>query len=198
MTTSKLVCPIVFFISGLGVGALWSPFEERRVIESPNDASVQAENEELVAQAREMYGDETAEFVKQFEDMTIRIKKAPIDAWASLDGRFVIRLVGNGEIASDLWYPGEAGVKAPKERVRQYSFSDGNRNWSCAFWRTINNPVVTTVEFCVTDAHGRGLSYVDSDADGQWDRLIDEAGEQPVFYERDGLCWKERADNTAR
>ena len=36
------------------------------------------------------------------------------------------------------------------------------------------------------------LLYVDSDADGRWDRFIDRTQEPHKIYESDGLYWKER------
>ncbi len=144
-----------------------------------------------MARMGEIYGEEAAEFVKQFEDMTVRIKQCPIDACASPDGRFVIRLFGSEEtIASDLRSPDTGGTV--KDLVRHYSFSCGGQTYSCDFGRNIDNTKMTNVLFHFTDAKGGELTYVDSDADGRWDGLSDHTREPPTFYERDGLRWKER------
>ena len=193
MTITKMTCAVVFFVSGLGVGILWSPFGG--ISQMPPNSSavsdVQSENEKYVAKMREMYGEETAEFVRQFKDMTIRIKKNPIDACASPDGRFVIRLFGSDEtIASDLRYP-DTG-ETVKELVRHYTFSNGGRTYSCDFGRSINDSKMTKVQFHFTDDRGNEFSYIDDDADGRWDRFTDFTQKPPTFYERDGLNWKER------
>ena len=191
----RLAYPLVLFISGLGVGVLWSPRGGSSQIMRDNLAvsDVQSENEKYLEKIGEMCGKEAAEFVEQSKDMTIRIKKYPIDAWASPDGRFVIRLFGSNEtIASELRYPGRKDA-ATDSLVRHYSFSCGGQTYSCDFGRSIDGSKITDVQFHFTDAKGGELSYVDSDADGRWDRFIDYAHEPPRFYYRDGLCWKERA-----
>jgi hypothetical protein len=196
MTVARFVYPAVFFVSGLGVGVLWSPIERPHTPDRRALADEQAEIEKLVAQAREAYGEEVAEFVRQCEDMTTRTKGYPINAWASPDGRFVVSLFENHEIiASELR---NLSIGPPKELVRQYSFSCNGRSWSCDFGRTIEDSKMTNVYFSFTDAKGGSLSYVDDDADGRWDRLIDETGERPAYYHRDGLCWKERAIDAAK
>lgn len=186
--------PPILFVFGLGLGVLWSPLERSQTPDNRARSDVRLENEKFVARMREMYGEETAEFVKQFEDMTVRIKQYPIDAWASPDGRFVIRLFGSDEtIASDLRYPDTGGTV---KLVRHYSFSSGAQTYSCDFIRNIDNAKMTRVHFGVTDGKGGDLTYMDSDADGRWDRLFDCTREPPTFYERDGLRWKERKNGT--
>ena len=199
MTIARLAYAVVFFVSGLGVGMLWSPLggSSQMPPDSRAVSDVQAENEEYVAQMREMYGEEAAEFVRQFEDMSIRIKEYPIDAWASPDGRFVIRVFGSDEtIASDLRYPETGGTV--KELVRHYSFSCGDQTYSCDFGRTIEDSKLIEVQFRLTDAKGGELVYEDSDADGRWDRFIDYTQESPISYHRDGLCWKERTKDAPK
>jgi len=193
MIIARFAYPTIFFVSGLGVGVLWNPICSTLQMQSNSRAVsvVQSENQKFVAKMRETYGVEMAEFVKQFEDMTIHIKINPIDVWASPDNRFVIRLVGSDEsIVSDLRYPDKGG--AVKELVRHYSFSCDNQSFSCDFGRNIENPKkITEVQFHFTDNNGHELSYVDSDADGRWDKFIDYTQESPKFYKREGLCWKE-------
>lgn len=191
MTIAKLTYAVVFFVSGLGVGVLWNPIcstsqmpPDGRVI-----SDVQSRNEKYLAKTREVYGEEAAEFARQFEGMTIRIKEFPIDAWASPDGRFVIRLFGSDEtIASDLRCP-EKG-EAMKELVRHYYFSCGDLAYSCDFARSIRDPKMTNVVFGVSVKGKPTFSYVDRDADGLWDSFIDYTQEPPQSYIRESLCWK--------
>lgn len=194
MTIRRFAYPMVFFVSGLGAGALWNPICHTLQKQSNSRAvsDVQSENQKFVAEMRETYGVEMAEYVKQFEDMTIRVKEDPLDAWASPDGRFVIRLFGSDEtIASDLGYPDIGG--AVNELVRHYSFSCGKQTYSCGFGRSIKDSKMTNVQFHFSDAKGGELVYVDDDADGRWDRFVDYTQEPSRAYVRDGLCWKERA-----
>lgn len=193
----KLLWPTVTLILGLAAGILWNPIGGTLQMRSNGRAvsDVQSQNQKLVAEMKENYGVEMAEFTKQFEDMTIRIKKNPIDAWASPDGRFVIRLFGSDEwMASDLWYPDEGG--ATNELVRHYSFSCGKQSYSCDFGRNVKNPEATEVHFSVTDSKGGQLVYMDDDGDGHWDRFVDYTQESPKAYVRDGLYWKERAKSS--
>jgi hypothetical protein len=144
-----------------------------------------------------MYGEEVAVFVKQFEDMTIRTNTYPIKVCASPDGRFVISPFGIDEtIASDLRSPDIGGTVT--ELVRHYSFSCGGQTYSCDFGRNIDNSKMTTVLFRFTDAKGGELTYLDSDADGRWDGLSDRTREPPIVYERDGLRWKEREQDSPK
>ncbi len=200
MTIARLACPLVFFASGLAVGVLWSPLG--RSSQAPPDSravsDARSENAKFLAKMKEIGGPAMAEFARQFEDMTIRIKKNPIDAWASPDGRFVIRLFGSDEtIASDLRYPEMDG--AVKELVRHYSFSAAGQTWSVDFGRAIKDPKTTNVVFGMTDAKGnQKFSYVDLDADGRWDRFTDYTQEPPKTYVMAGLCWKERAKDAPK
>ncbi len=200
MTIARLAYAAVFFVSGLGVGVLWSPLggssrmpPDRRAV-----SDVQSENEKYVAHMREMYGEETADFVRQFEEMTIRIEEYPIDACASPDGRFVIRLFGSDEtIASELRYP--AGPGGVTELNRHYSFSHGDLAYRCDFGRSIEDSKMTNVIFGVTDRKGDvKFSYVDNDADGLWDKFADHTQEPSKIYVRDGLCWKERREEAPK
>lgn len=196
MTTARSLYPLVFFVSGLGFGVFWSPLERPNAADSRDLSDVRSENDEFVERMGELYGEETAEFVRQFEDMTIRIHEFPIDACASPDGRFVIRLFESNEtIASDLRHPDTEGTV--KQLVRHYSFSSGGQTYTCDFVRNIDTLKVTRVHFSFTDAEGRGLTYMDSDGDGRWDGLSDRTREPPVFYERDGLRWREREKDTS-
>ena len=181
MTIARLLYSVALFVSGLGVGVLACTLATHHAPSRRDSSDVQSENKKLVAQMKEEYGEETAEFVKQFEDMTIRIKESPINAWAAPDGRFVLRLFGSDDtIASDLWYPNKS--VRPKEFVRHYSFSAGGRTWSCDFGRSGDNSKMTEVQFHFTDANGGTMTYVDSDADGRWDKMIDETVGHPMSY----------------
>jgi hypothetical protein len=198
MSIARLACATVLFASGLGVGVLWSPRggalqtrDSHAVSDVQSESDVRSEQAKFVARIKEMYGDELAEFASQFEDMTIRIKKYPIDAWASPDGRFVIRLFGSDEtIVSELRYPARKG--GATELLRHYSFSCDHQTYSCDFVRTTGDSKMTEVQFHRSDAKGGELSYVDLDADGRWDRFNDYTRKPPTFYHRDGLFWKER------
>ncbi|MDZ7620793.1 MAG: hypothetical protein U1E05_27640 [Patescibacteria group bacterium] len=131
-----------------------------------------------------------AEFVRQADEFTIRLKEGPLDAWAAPDGRFVIRLAGSEEtIASELQVPDEDG--GINEIVRHYSFSHGDRTYSCNFGRDIKGSGLPAVQFHITSTEGWELSYVDSDGDGRWDRFMDSTSGTPQFHRRDGLSWKE-------
>ena len=128
MTAARLVYPVVCVVSGLGVGALWSPFSDFwRTPEEGRDtqrsrAVSDAQLDKRIAEWKEQLGEEVGKFVEQAKDMTIRIKKYPIDAGASPDGRFIIRVFGNPEtMASDLLYPGKGDTLT--ELVRHYSGS---------------------------------------------------------------------------
>lgn len=190
MTVSRLAYAVVFFVLGLGVGVLWSPLGNRAV------SHIQAENDKYVAQMREMFGDGAAEFARQFEDMTIRINEFPIDAHASPDGRFVIRLFGSDEtIASEVRDPDSAGG-VMKWLVRTYSFSHGDRTYSCNFVRDIDDSEMKSVTFHITDSNGTDLTYKDNDADGRWDGFSDCIQDTSKNYVRDGLCWK-KCEKTA-
>ena len=191
VSISSLIC----FLFGLGLGALWSPPERPSAPDKRAPRGVRVENREFVERIGELYGEETAEFVKQFEDMTIRINEPPIDACASPDGRFVIRLFGSDEtIASDLFYPDTA--RPIKAIVRHYSFSSAGKTYSCDIGRNRDNSRVTNVIFSFTDADGGELVYADRDADGRWDSFTDSTRDPSVIYDRDGLCWKKREKNT--
>jgi hypothetical protein len=198
MAIGKLAYPVVLFVSGLGVGLLWNHLERPHTGDGPNVADIKSANEKFVRQMRKMYGEETAEFVKQFEDMTIRTNTHPIKAFAAPDGRFVIRLSRSDEtIASDLRYPEKGGIA--KELVRHYGFSCNGSTYSCDFGRRIEDSKMTNVLFSVLDAEGNStFSYVDSDADGRWDWFCDYTQEPPKSYDRDGLCWKEREKVTPK
>jgi hypothetical protein len=195
MKLVRLAYAVVIFLSGLAMGALWSAgckSAEDRQSGQPMSAALKPALAREVAKAKELYGEETAQFVKQFGDLTIRIRKYPIDAWASPDGRFVIRLFGSEEtVASDLRDPDASGNA--KKLVRNYSFSCGGRTYTCDFVRNIANSKMNCVQFHITDSQGRGVGYVDFDADGRWDELIDETEESPRFYYKDGLCWRQRS-----
>jgi hypothetical protein len=188
MSIKRALIAAGFFVTGVAAGVLWSSL---RAPTDDNVSSASGQNEQNVAKVREVFGEGAAKFVKQFEDLTIRIKKGPIDAQASPDGRFVIRLAGDNEtIASELQFPDDTGPV--NEVARHYAFSSGNRTYSCDFVRKIGDSSMPNVLFSITDADGRGLSYVDSDGDGRWDRFTDSTAESPRFYRRDGLCWKEK------
>ena len=182
-----------FFVFGLVVGVLWSPLGGSSGLpgHTGSEAAFQSRDEELTATIKEIGGPGAVEFSKQFEEMTIRIKKSPIDAWASPDGRFVIRLFGSNEtIASDLRYPEQGGEV--KDVVRHYSFSSGDHTFSIDFARSIKDGKLTEVHYSLVEANGHELVYVDTDADGRWERFVDYTQKPPKSYERDGLCWRER------
>ncbi len=193
MSIAKLVYPVVFFLSGLTVGVLWNPLERQHTPDSRAVSDVKSANEKYVAKMREMFGDETAEFVRQFEDMTIRVHKYPIDAWASPDGRFFIHLFGKAKtIASDLrQVEGRGGVKVLN---RHYFFSCGDLAYRCDFARSVEDSKMYNVVFAVEVKGETKFSYVDLDADGLWDRFTDYTQEPSETYSgtyvRDGLCWK--------
>ena len=195
MTAGKLAWPVVCLLSGLGIGALWSPLSgvwqipaERK--DMPGSRAVSdAQISQHIAEVRQQVGEEAAKFEEQFKDMTIRINESPVRVSASPDGRFVIRNFESGEIiASDLFYPDKDGTM--NELVRHYSFSRDKDTYSCDFGRSVKDPKITEVQFRFADAKGGELSYVDSDGDGRWDRLTDCTQMPPQSYVRDGLCWK--------
>lgn len=184
---ARTVSAVLLFALGLGAGVLWSPIHRQTSIAA--DAS-NANFDNQVGDLTREFGEETAEFASQFKDLNIRIKRAPIDAAASPDGRFVIRLAGSDEtIASDLLYP--RGGNAPDALVRDYSFSCDGKTYSCAIERTLDGSKVEKIRFGVTDAKGGELSYIDTDADGRWDKMTDYTQQSPTFYRLDGLSWKE-------
>lgn len=192
MTLAKLSYGVLLFALGLVVGALWNA--QGRSSSVPRhgvvDSAARADGDECLSKVGETLGEGTARFVKQFEEMNTHIKQYPIDAWSSMDGRFVIRLFGKNEtIASDLHHPDDVGPV--KQLVRHYSFSCAGRSYSCDFGRSIVDAKTTEVQFHFSDDKGGELTYADSDGDGQWDRFIDHTHKPPVFYDRDGLCWKQ-------
>jgi hypothetical protein len=178
---------------GLAAGLLWStlsgvshvPKERQDVVVSESEVAKQ------MAQVKKDFGEETEEFVRQFRGMTIRIKEYPVDAGASPDGRFVIRMFGREDtIASDLRHPGSG--EAPDEFVRFYSYPSTDLTYSCSFARSTEDDSMRNVLFGVNDVNGDPrFSYLDCDADGLWDRFIDCTEEPSKMYARDGLCWKE-------
>ncbi|MBI3462978.1 MAG: hypothetical protein HY000_07935 [Planctomycetes bacterium] len=193
MNITKLGCTAILLAAGLTVGVLWSPFAGSAQVprSSPSDPDARPATDEDVAQAKALFGPETAEFVRQFKDMTIHIRQFPIDVLAAPDGRFVIRHFATGEIiASELHAPDEGG--AIKELVRHYDLSCGGRTFSCDFGHTKDGSKMTNVLFSAEDANGDRLSYIDSDADGRWDSFSDHTQDPPRLYERDGLSWRER------
>ena len=194
MTLARWVYPMVFFVLGLGVGVLRSPvggpsqIPEERQDTHHSRAVSDAQFEKRMAKVGKEFGEEMEDFARQFKDMAIQIKKYPIDAQASPDGRFAIRLFGSDETtASDLRQVGMAGVK---ELVRHYSFSCGDVVYSCDFARRIEDSKMTNVVFSVYVKGEPKFSYVDRNADGLWDRFTDYTQEPAVTYVRDGLCWK--------
>ncbi len=200
MSMSRAMYTVVCLASGLGVGVLWSPLPHpwRKPLTSRELAEKRraAESRKLAAQMLKAFGDvkELGEFANQFKDLTIRIFQDPIDAAASPDGRFVIRLFGDDDdIASDL----RSSINGGTRLVRNYHFSSGGQNYSVDLERAVGDSKVTWISFSMKDNQGRGLTYVDSDGDGRWDRLTDETHESPFFYRRDGLCWKERTKDAA-
>jgi len=193
MNITRLGYTVSLVAAGLVVGALWSPFTGSAQVprSSPSDPDARPATDEDVAKAKAMFGQEAAEFVRQFKDMTIHIRQFPIDLLAAPDGRFVIRRFGTGEIiASELYCPDKGGTI--KELVRHYAFSCGGRTFSCDFGRTKDGSKMTNVLFGLEDAKGVKLSYIDSDADGRWDKFSDHSQDPPRLYERDGLSWRER------
>ena len=204
MTLGKLVYIVVLFASGVVVGALWSPLGDSLKVSNGGyaNSNVPADCDEYLAKLKKDYGDtfgdELVEFVKQCEDMTIRINQYPINAWASPDGRFIIRLFGsNDTTASDLYYP-DIKKDAPKEWVRYYSFSCGDQVFSCDFGRNIAESKMTNIQFRITNSKlGDIFTYLDDDADGRWDRFIDYTQDTPVYYHRDGLCWKKKTTESS-
>lgn len=187
----RLSFPLVTFILGLGVS--WSVFEFPDIVSSRAIPGAELANRRYVARMKEMFGQETAEFVEQFEEMSIRINEYPVNACASPDGRFVIRLFGAEEaIASDLCYPDTEGNM--NELVRHYSFSCNGMTYSCDLGRSAEDGKMTSVLFSVADAQGHYLSYLDSDADGRWDGFSDHTRKPPRVYPREGLTWKRHGE----
>lgn len=192
----RLVYPVVFFLSGLSTG-VWltahsgcSQMPEKQGDARGSRAAAETQFEKHLEKVGSEFGKEAGEFARQFKNLTIRIKKNPIDAAASPDGRFVIRMFGSNEtIASDLRYPDKEGSGG--ELVRQYSFSSGGRTYLCDFARTTDGSRIIEVQFHIIDQKGGELVYVDSHGDGRWDRFTDYSRSPPKTYVRDGFCWKE-------
>ena len=191
MSSKSFACAAVVFLLGLGAGSLWSPLGAywQSVRYNLAVSNARSENKKHIAKLKETLGVEVGEFAKQFDDMTTFVKNGPIEVWASPDGRFVIRHTGSNEtIASDLRCPDIGG--AVKELVRHYSFSTGDRSFSCDFGRTIQDSRITDVQFHVIDAKGGELCYLDHDGDGRWDAFRDATHKPSRIYVRDGLCWR--------
>jgi len=155
MITANSAYRVFFFGIGLSIGVLWSPIDWHKSAVSRSVSDVQpikhldaqSKNREFLEKILENADADTAKFVGQFKDMTIHIKKHPFDAWASPDGRFVIRLDGNDDetMASDLLYPDSA--ESHEVRNRHYSFSCGNKKYSCDFGYTIDGSRITDTSF---------------------------------------------------
>jgi hypothetical protein len=185
-------CALTFLL-GLGGGVLWSPLASSGPVsqDARGPSAIARENEKCVQQMGAMYGKEAARFAKQFEGLTIHIKEYPLDAAASPDGRFVIRLFGTDEtIASELYYP-VAGANGVNELVRDYSFSWRDRTYSCYFARSADNSAMNGISFSCTDGKGGELSYLDTDADGRWDTFVDRTNASTKVFVRQGLRWKQ-------
>ena len=190
MTIARSVCLVVLFLTGLGVGVLWSPIERPHTPDGHALSDMQSENRKFVTKMRETFGEETATFAEQFEDLTIRFKEYPVDVYAAPDGRFDIRLHGSDEtIASDLLYPDRGGVKT---LVRHYVFSNGDGSCSCDFGRSIEDSKMSSVVFDVAFKGETKFFYLDTDGDCLWDRFTDLTQEPPRTYIREGLGWKWR------
>jgi hypothetical protein len=199
VTITKFAFPVALFVAGLSVGALWSPLsgfwqipEEGRDTQRSRAVS-DAQLDKRIAEWREQLGEEVGRFAEQAKDMTIRIKKYPIDAGASPDGRFIIHVFGNAEtMASDLLYPGKGDTLT--ELVRHYSFSCGDQTYSCDFGRSVEDGKMTSILFSCEVKGETTVTYLDLDGDGRWDRFTDYTETPPngysKTYEREGLCWK--------
>ena len=199
MTVAKLAWPAVIFVSGLSVGALWTPLSAFWQIPKEGQdtqrshAVSDAQFDKRIAEWTEQVGEEVGSFAEQAKDMTIRVKQYPIDAGASPDGRFIIRVFGTAEtMASDLLYPGKSDTVT--ELVRHYSFSCGDQAYSCDFGRSVEDGKMTSILFsCVVNGETT-VSYVDLDGDGRWDRFTDYTEMPPNGYSktyvREGLCWE--------
>ena len=195
MTRVRLAYSTIIFIVGLGAGAFCSPIAspsktpENRPVMVDGSAVSDAKGEKSPSRVGKEFGEEAEKvFLRQFGDMTITIKKDPIDACASPDGRFTIRLFGSDEtIASDLRYPDKEG--AVKELVRHYSYSNGDARYFCDFGRSIENSKMTSIVFDVAVKERPKFVYVDSDGDGLWDRFTDFTQKPPKTYVREGTGW---------
>jgi hypothetical protein len=189
MTITKFAFPLALFVAGLSIGALWSPRGDSSQTPRENQTISDAQLDKRIAEWKKQIGEEVGEFVEQAKDMTIRVKKYPIDAGASPDGRFIIRVFGNAEtMASDLLYPDERGTL--KELVRHYSFSCGDQTFGCDFGRSVEDGKMTSILFSCQVKGETTVAYVDLDGDGRWDRFTDYTEMPSRTYEREGLCWK--------
>jgi hypothetical protein len=191
MPIARSALAVVFFASGLAIGAWWCPRGgSSRAPGSLAASEAKSKYESDVAQMPAMDA-ESAEFCAQFKDLTSRLTKDPLDARFSPDGRFVIRVRGEA-IASELRYPMHCPPLASRtDLVRCYSFTCGDKTYSCDFSRSIEDPIrITNVQFHVVYAKGGELSYVDSNGDGRWNKFIDYTEKTPKFYVRDGLSWR--------
>ena len=195
MKVSKPIGYAVALVLGLAIGMFWTPFACWSQISNggPGLSDLQSlsdvEFEERMDKVRQKWGQEAEEFVRQFRDMTVRIKQFPVDVEASRDGRFAIRLLGDDEtMASDLF---EKGIDGRKELVRSYSFTCHGTQYSFIVARTFADSNVTLVSYRVNDVNGSRFSYGDTDGDGLWDRFADYTQKPAKHYRRDGLSWKE-------
>jgi hypothetical protein len=193
VTITRLTYSAVIFVTGLGVGAFWSPFGARPQLPAnhqgttgPHVAS-DAQVEELPSELRKRIDAEVEDFAGQFKDMNIRIEKYPLDAWASQDGRFVIHLLKSNEmIASELRQIGPRGVTVMD---RHYEYSCGDIAYHCDFARHIEGSNMYSVLFGVEFKGKTKVVYLDSDGDGLWDRITDFTQEHPKTYVREGSGW---------
>lgn len=179
---------VALFLAGVGAGVLWSPIQRG----SSAGQVAETDFDRLAAEAEEQYGKEVGEFITQFKDLRPVMKREPFLIGASTDGRFVIRTLPNNQlVASELRYPMGKGDSG--HLVRHYELKCEGKNWYCAFARSADGTKVLQIHYGVKDDLGHGLTYVDSDADGKWDRLIEETPQGSKFYRRDGMLWRESA-----
>lgn len=192
------VTHMVVLLVGLGVGILWSPLHWPQKASNRGLSKQQKEDRDLVSEMIKAGGEETDRFVKQFADMKYLTNEYPLQACASPDGRFVIRLLNSdgeiaSEIASDLEYPDSGG--AVTELNRHYFFSSDGRTYSLDIGRRVEDSTPTNVLFTFSNDKGHTCVYLDKDADGRWDSFKNSDNNSVRIYEREGLCWKERAED---
>ncbi|GAB6188001.1 hypothetical protein [Thermopirellula anaerolimosa] len=177
---------VALFLAGVGLGVLWSPMHRG----SSKGEVAKTDFSHLVAEAEEQYGKEVAEFVAQFKDLHIVMKREPFLIGASTDGRFVIRSLPNNDlVVSELRYP--MGKGELDHVVRNYELLCQGKKWFCTFARSADGTKLLEIHYGFRDNLGHGLTYVDSDADGKWDRLIEETPQGFTFYRWDGMLWRE-------
>lgn len=190
-TTSGILLGLV-----VGIALVWSSHGRPSWISAQSqgrrDMSLLPDSEsEQMSRMGDQFRQETEDFVRQFRDMTIRIRQFPVKVDASRDGRFAISLLESEEtIASDLR---QIGLGGEDFLVRHYSFTCGHLHYSFDLGRRSKDSTMAHVFYHVEDMDkGLKYTYADDDADGVWDRFADYTLKPRKEYVRDGICWKEQ------